>query len=246
MSGHSHWSGSKYKKAANDLKRGKVFSKIGRLITIAARGGADPDMNAKLRVAIDKGKAVSMPKENIERAIKKGAGADAGSLEEMIYEGYASGGVAFIAEALTDNGNRTTPEIRKIVDSAGAKLGKTGCVSFMFKPKGLFSVKKTASVDAEALMLAALDAGADDVSEEDGVFEIVSEADKYAAVKDGLETAGFTLDVAELTRIADNEVDVDIETMRKVMSLIEKLEDHDDIQNVYTSAKMTSELMAQM
>jgi YebC/PmpR family DNA-binding regulatory protein len=245
MSGHSHWATIKHKKGAIDAKRGKQFSKLSRAIIIAARhGGGDPEMNLKLRYAIDKARSVSMPKDNIERAIKRGTGETEGAtFEEITYEGYGPGGVAIMVDVLTDNRNRTASEIRKIFERAGGKMGSAGAVSYLFERKGLFSVN-AAGTDEDTLMGIALDAGADDLKRSGSTFDISSDPAHFSAVQEALKKSGITPVTAEITQIPKAPVDVDPETGKKVLRLMEALDDHDDVQNVYSSVNVTEELVA--
>jgi len=247
MAGHSHWAGIKHKKAAIDNKRGKVWSKLSKAIIVAARtGGGDPDMNLRLRYAIDDAKAVSMPKDNIQRAIKKGTGElEGGNLEEVIYEGYGAAGVAVLCEVLTDNRNRTAPEIRKIFELADGKLGSTGCVAWMFDSKGLFLIPED-KADEETLMELALEAGADDVRAESGNIEITCSPDAYQDVLQALKNAEIETEVSQITRIPQNTVDLDESTARKVLKLMERLDDHDDVQNVSSNFNIPDDVMAQI
>jgi YebC/PmpR family DNA-binding regulatory protein len=246
MAGHSHWATIKHKKAAVDAKRGKMWSKLSKAIIVAAKhGGGDPDMNLRLRAAIDAAKAVSLPKENIQRAIKRGTGeGEASNFEEVVYEGYAAGGVAVMAEVLTDNRNRTAPEIRKIFDLSGGKLGATGCVAWMFGKKGLFTVP-AGKVEEDQLMEVALEAGADDVNRVGDKFEITCDPSVYRQVSDALAGAGIEPEVQELSVIPKNTVDVnDIDTARAVLKLMERLDDHDDVQNVSANFNIPDDIMA--
>ena len=247
MSGHSHWAGIKHKKAAIDAKRGKLFSKMAKEIMVAARlGGDDLAMNIRLRHAIDKARAVSMPKDNIERAVKKGAGgADGQSLVEITYEGYGPGGVALLVECLTDSTNRVFSEIRKIFDQAGGRLGKTGAVQWKFKTYGLLAVKKDA-VEEDALLEMALEAGADDVTDQGDVFEILTPPERYYDVCRTLDERSVPTEVRELTKIAEVEIDVDIGTAQKILRFMERLDDHDDVQNVYADFTPPQEALAQL
>jgi len=247
MAGHSHWAGIKHKKALIDNKRGKLWSKLSKGITVAAKmGGGDPEMNLRLRYAIDAAKAVSMPKDNIDRAIKKGTGELAGgNLDEILYEGYGPGGVAILCEVLTDNRNRTAGEIRKYFDLAGGNLGATNCVAWMFETKGLFLID-TANVDEDELMELALEAGADDVKADDGKYEVTCEVGAFQAVKQALADREIETELAEITRLPSNTVDLDVPTARKVVKLLEKLDDHDDVQNVSTNANIPDEALAEM
>lgn len=241
MAGHSHWAGIKYKKAANDAKRAKLFSKLSKAVMIAARDGADPDFNAKLRGAVDQARAGGMPKDNIERAIKKGAGLDAESnLTSATYEAYGTGGVALIIECLTDNMNRTFPEVKKIIESHGGKLGGQGSVAWMFQRKGLLSVSRD-TADEETIMEIAIEAGADDVADAEDVWEIVTSAEAFDAVRQALAAKELPTNVSELTLIADNEIEPDEETALKALRLMDALDEHDDVQNVYSNFNPTVE-----
>jgi YebC/PmpR family DNA-binding regulatory protein len=230
MSGHSHWAGIKHKKALVDAKRGKLWSRLAKAIIIAAKaGGGDPDANLRLRYAIDDAKAVSMPKENIQRAIKRGTGElDGGNLEEIVYEGYGSGGIAILCEVLTDNRNRTAGEIRRIFELSDGKLGSTGCVAWMFESKGLFLVPADA-IEEDKLMELALEAGADDVqATDDGKFEVTCNPPLYQQVSKALADAGITPEASQITRIAGNMVDIS---------------DHDDVQNVSANFNIPQEVL---
>ncbi len=233
MAGHSHWAGIKHKKALVDNKRGILWSKLSKAIIVAAKiGGGDTDTNLRLRYAINDAKAVSMPKDNIARAIKKGTGELAGgNLDEVIYEGYGPNGVAVLCEILTDNRNRTAPEIRKIFEICDGKLGATGCVAWMFDRKGLFLVAQD-QIDEDALMELALEAGADDVQASGASFEITCEVDMFGAVSKALEEANIETELREITRIPKETVDLDADTGRKVLKLMERFDDHDDVQSV--------------
>jgi YebC/PmpR family DNA-binding regulatory protein len=245
MSGHSHWAGIKHKKALVDAKRGKLWSKLAKAIIVAAKhGGGDPDANLRLRYAIDDAKAVSMPKENIQRAIKRGTGElEGASLEEVVYEGYGSGGVAILCEVLTDNRNRTVGEIRKIFELSDGKLGATGCVAWMFDKKGLFLIPANA-IDEEKLMEVALEAGADDVKRVEDKFEVTCDPTLYRDVGKALAAAGITPEASDITRVAKNTVDVsEPETAQKVLKLMERLDDHDDVQNVASNFNIPEAVM---
>jgi YebC/PmpR family DNA-binding regulatory protein len=248
MSGHSHWAGIKHKKALVDPKRGKLWSKLAKAIIVAAKsGGGDPDANLRLRYAIDDAKAVSMPKENIQRAIKKGTGElDGGSLEEVVYEGYGAGGVAVLCEALTDNRNRTASEIRKVFELSDGKLAAAGCVAWMFDSKGLFIVAAD-KADEEKLMELALEAGADDVQRVGANFEITCDPAVFRDVRKALDDAGIAPDVSQLTRLPKNTVDLgDVDAARKVLKLMERLDDHDDVQNVAANFNIPDDLMKEI
>ena len=248
MAGHSHWANIARKKSLIDAKRGKLWSKLAKAIIVAAKhGGADPDANLRLRYAIDAAKAVSMPKDNIQRAIKTGTGElKGGDLEESLYEGYGAGGVAVLCEILTDNKNRTAPEIRKIFEMCGGKLGGTGCVAYLFERKGLVRLPQ-AACDEDRLMEVALDAGADDVKLSGDRWEVTCEPAAMAAVVDALGKAGLTVESNEIVRIPTNTVDVDdVETAKKVLTLMERLDDHDDVQSVSANFSIPDEAMAQL
>jgi YebC/PmpR family DNA-binding regulatory protein len=245
MSGHSHWAGIKHKKALIDNKRGKLWSKLSKAITVAAKiGGGDADSNIRLRTAILDARAVSMPKENIERAIKKGTGElEGGNIEEVLYEGYGPAGVAVLCEIMTDNRNRTAPEMRKLFEFHGGKLGATNCVAWMFERKGLF-VFAADQVDEDRLMEVTLEAGADDVKRAGNKFEVTCDPLAYTAVAEALEAVGLKPETKELTRIPQNTVDVSAEDAAKVLKFIEALDDHDDVQNVSTNFNIPDEVMA--
>jgi YebC/PmpR family DNA-binding regulatory protein len=245
MSGHSHWATIKHKKGAIDAKRGKLFSKLSRAIIIAARhGGGDPEMNLKLRYAIDKARQVSMPKDNIERAVKRGTGEVEGlTFEEITYEGYGPGGVALLVDVVTDNRNRTASEIRKIFERAGGKMGSAGSVAYQFERKGVISVN-AADTDEDTLMGIALDAGADDLKRAGSTFDITCDPGHFNAVQEAVQKAGLTPIVAEISQLPKAPVDTDVETAKKVMRLMEALDDHDDAQNVYSSLNVTEEAAA--
>lgn len=246
MAGHSPWANIKHRKAAVDAKRGKLWTKLSKAIIVAARmGGADPDTNLRLRYAINDAKAVSMPKDNIERAIKRGTGElEGGQVEEAIYEGYGPGGVAVLCEIMTDNRNRTAPEIRKVFETHGGKLGATNCVGWMFERKGLFLVS-AAKTTEEKLMEATLDAGVDDIKLEGDVFQVTCPVDAFNAIGDALTAAGIEAESKQLTRIPTNTVEVsDVETARSVLKLIEALDDHDDVQNVSSNFTIPDAAMA--
>jgi YebC/PmpR family DNA-binding regulatory protein len=248
MAGHSHWANISRKKAIIDNKRGKVWSKLAKAIIVAAKmGGGDPDANLRLRYAIDAARAVSMPNDNISRAIKAGTGeSQSGNLEEAIYEGYGAGGVAVMCEILTDNRNRTAPEVRKIFELNDGKLGATNCVAWMFERKGVFIVGGD-TVDEDRLMEIALEAGADDVKPLDGKFEVTCDASLFAAVGDALKAAGLEPESRELARIPTNTVNVeDPDTARKVLKLMEQLDNHDDVQSVAANFNIPDEAMAQI
>ena len=248
MAGHSHWANISRKKAVIDAKRGKLWSKLAKAIIVAAKhGGGDPDANLKLRYAIDAAKAVSMPKDNILRAIKTGTGdLKGGNLEESMYEGYAAGGVAVMCEILTDNKNRTAPEIRKIFELCDGKLGGTGCVAYIFERKGLVRLPQ-AACDEDRIMEVALEAGAEDVKAADERWEIICDPAVITNVVAALETASLSPESSELIRIPTNTVVVeDLNTARKVIALLERLDDHDDVQSVAANLSIPDEALAQM
>jgi YebC/PmpR family DNA-binding regulatory protein len=245
MSGHSHWAGIKHKKALVDAKRGKMWSKLAKAIIIAAKmGGGDPDANIRLRTAIDAAKAVSLPKDNIQRAIKRGTGElDGGNLDEVLYEGYGPGGVAILCQILTDNRNRTSSEVRKIFEMSGGKLGSAGCVAWMFQTKGLFLVS-AAGVEEDKLLELALEAGADDVRAGGDKFEVTCDPSVYEQVGKAIEHAGMQMVSREVTRLPKDTVALDAETAPKVLKLMERLDDHDDVQNVSANFDIPEDVMA--
>lgn len=245
MAGHSHWANIQHKKGIADAKRGKVWSKLSRLIIVAARhGGGDPETNLKLRYAIDKAREVSMPKDNIERAIKRGTGESTGDVvEELTYEGFGPGGVALLIDVMTDNRNRTSGEVRKILDRGGGKMGSAGNVSFLFERKGQIAVE-AAGTDEDKLLEIALDAGAEDVKRDGSLFVITTDPTAFSAVQSALKGKGVAVANAEISQVPKAGVDVDDETGRKVARLMEALDDHDDVQNVYSNANLTEAMMA--
>ena len=247
MAGHSHWAGIKHKKGLADKKRGKLFGKLSRAIIVAAQaGGGDPDANLTLRYAIDRARKSSMPKDNIERAIQKGSGADGGAnFIEIVYEGYGAAGVAVLCIALTDNRNRTAGEVRKIFEVAGGNLGSTGCVAWMFQRKGLFTVERS-RVDEETLFEVALEAGADDVEEEGEVFQVTSSVESYLGVLDALKEAGIETEVSELAHIPQSTVNLDASNSKQVLNLLEALEDQDDMQSVTANFDIPDEILAEV
>jgi YebC/PmpR family DNA-binding regulatory protein len=246
MSGHSHWATIKHKKGSIDAKRGKLWSKLSRAIIVAAKhGGGDPTMNLKLRYAIDKAREVSMPRDNIDRAIKRGTGdVEGASFDEFSYEGYGPGGIAVMVDVLTDNRNRTNSEIRKIFERGGGNMGAPGCVSFLFERKGVILID-AAGADEDTLMAQALEAGADDMKRDGANFQITCDPTSFSGVKDNLETQGVKFLDATLTKLPKSVQDVDTEKGQQVMRLIEALDDHDDVQNVYTNLNVTDAMMAE-
>lgn len=248
MAGHSHWAGIKYKKAANDAKRGKLWSKISRMIIVAAKnGGGDPEANLALRYAIDKAKAVNIPKDTIEKAIKKGTGELGGvHYEEVLYEGYAPGGVAVMVEGLTDNRNRTGPEIKKIFEKRGGSLGASGCVSWMFSKKGLIMVD-TNAIEEDSLLELALSAGADDLQNTGNLYEITCQPSVFDSLKKAFEERKVPLSSAEIAMVPQSNVKIsDEETARKILGLMEDFEDHDDVQNVYANFDIPDDILARI
>jgi len=243
MSGHSKWSSIKHKKAATDSKRGKIFTKLIKEITIAARmGGGDPDANPRLRSAIAAARAENMPKDNMERAIKKGTGELEGvNYEEVTYEGYGAGGAAIYIESLTDNKNRTVADIRYIFSKAGGNMGESGCVAYMFDKKGYLVVEKSA-VDEDTLMETALDAGAEDVREDGENFEVISEPGDFEDLRAAIEKAGIPTIAAEITMLPQTVTPVAGKAAEQMVRLMENLEDCDDVQKVYTNADLPDDM----
>lgn len=246
MAGHSHWANIQHKKAANDKKKGKVLSKlIKQLYTAVKEGGSGkPEENPRLRLVLDKCRLANMPKDNIKRAIDKAAGGSEG-YEAMIFEGYAQDGVAVVVECLTDNGQRTGPEIRYIFDRAGAKIGKQGSVMHMFQRKGVFQVEKD-KVDGDSLMDIAIESGAEDVVDQDTFFEIYTDPNAFLSVDEALKKAGIESQLAEIQLIPDNRIEVGYESAQKISKLIDTLEENDDVQNVYTNFDVSEEAAARM
>ncbi len=246
MSGHNKWSTIKHKKGAADAKRGKIFTKIIKEISVAAKlGGGDPAANPRLRTAIDKAKGENMPKDNIERAIKKGTGEMEGvNYEEITYEGYGPGGVAVLVEVMTDNRNRTVSEVRSIFTKCNGNMGETGCVSWMFDQKGLITYPK--SVDFDKLFEAAIEAGAEDVVDLDEQIEVTTEPSAFIEVRDALNAAGFTFENAEVTMIPQTQVKLEGKQAESMLKMIDRLEDNDDVQNVYANFDISMEEMEKL
>jgi YebC/PmpR family DNA-binding regulatory protein len=246
MSGHNKWSTIKHKKGAADAKRGKIFTKLIKEISVAAKlGGGDPAANPRLRTAIDKAKAENMPKDNIERAIKKGTGGMEGVVyEEIVYEGYGPGGVAVLVEVMTDNRNRSVSEVRSIFTKCNGNMGEAGCVAWMFDKKGLIIIDT--SVDFDALFEAALEAGADDVTEEDEQFEVTTEPSAFIEVREALEAKGFKPLSAEITMIPQTLVALEGKQAESMLKMMDRLEDCDDVQNVYANFDISSDEMEKM
>lgn len=244
MSGHSKWANIKNKKEKTDSQRGKIFTKIGREIAIAVKeGGADPANNSKLRDVIAKAKASNMPNDNIARSIKKASG-ELGSVnyEEATYEGYGPAGIAVIVDVVTDNKNRTVADVRHIFDKSGGTMGASGCVGWMFNHRGVIIIERTASIDEDELMMTALDAGAEDFEPQEDVFEIYTAVNDFSKVREALEAAGYTFISAELSMIPTNTTDVtDPEAVQKVLRFLERLEDNDDVQEVYHNGILPEE-----
>jgi YebC/PmpR family DNA-binding regulatory protein len=244
MSGHSKWSSIKHKKGATDARRGKIFTKLIKEITVAARmGGGDINSNPRLRAAVQTAKSENMPKDNIERAIKKGTGELEGVFyEESVYEGYGPGGAAVYIESVTDNKNRAVADIRHILNKAGGNLGSNGCVAWMFEKKG-YIVVENQSVDEDALMEVAIDAGAEDVREDNGSYEIITAPKDFEAVKTAVDDASIPYVVAEITMLPQSTVNLQGKEAEQMLNLMETLEDCDDVQKVYTNADIPEELV---
>ena len=247
MSGHSKWSSIKHKKGATDAKRGKIFSKLIKEVTVAARlGGGDITGNPRLRAAIQAAKAENMPKDNIERAIKKGTGElEGASYEEVNYEAYGPGGVAVLIDCLTDNKNRTVADIKHAFDRHGGNIGEPGCVSWMFEKKGLIVFEKD-KVEEEKLFELALDAGADDVKEQDTEFEVLTDPADFESVKEAFDNAGLNYILSEISMIPQNTVNLEGKKAQQMLSLMEALEDNDDISNVYANFDIPENIMEAM
>ncbi|MEJ8751121.1 YebC/PmpR family DNA-binding transcriptional regulator [Lagierella sp. ICN-221743] len=244
MSGHNKWSKIKNKKGSEDKRRGKIFTKLTREIIVAAKeGGADPDYNSSLKTAIEKAKAENMPNDNIERAIKKASGSnEQDNYEEIIYEGYGPSGVAVIVSCLTDNRNRTAPEVRHAFDKFGGNLGTTGSVMFTFQKVGLLQISKD-NVDEEELMMTSIDSGASDFREDDDVFEVLTEVENFSKVRDTLSDAGYSFEFCDLTYLPNTEVSLTEEgDIKNLVKLIDTLEDNDDVQDVYHNWNVPEDL----
>lgn len=244
MSGHSKWANIQHRKGRQDAKRGKVFTKAAKEIIIAAKNGGDPSGNPRLRAAIAAAKAVNLPKDKIEAAIRKGTGEDAGGdIAEAFYEGYGPGGIAIMVEVATDNKNRTVAEVRHLFTKHGGAMGENGSVGWMFERKGVIAVPK-ANYAEDAIMEAALEAGADDVIDDEDVWTIQTAMADFATVRDALETAGIVMDSAELAMIPANLVAINAETGVKLLKLMDALDDNDDVQNVYVNADFPDDMPA--
>ncbi|MBM4053750.1 MAG: YebC/PmpR family DNA-binding transcriptional regulator [Planctomycetes bacterium] len=248
MAGHSHWAGIKHKKGIADAKKGKVFSKISRMITMAAKkGGGDPNMNPKLELAISKARIANMPKDNIERAIQKGTGTggDNVELQECLFEGYGPHGIALMVDAVTDNKNRTVPELRKMFEKFGGNMGETGCVSWMFEKKGIILVNSNVCPEDEFMMMV-LDAGAEDLQAVGEYYQVLCSQTNLDVIKKTIEKQNITIESAEISWLPKNTIELEGEACRKVITLIEALEDHDDVNNVYSNLNLTQEIFAEM
>lgn len=248
MSGHNKWSTIKHRKGAQDAKRGKIFTKISKELTVAARlGGGDPDGNPRLRLAIQQARAAAMTRDTVERAIKKGTGdLEAEQIQELMYEGYGPGGVAFMVSCATDNVHRTSAEVRNVLEKSGGNLAKTGAVAFIFNKRGMIRYEAS-KYSEDQVMEVALEAGAEDVVTEGDHVVVYTEPTTFHAVKDGLDKAGLESVAAELTMIPSNTVQCkDKETAQKVLKLVDKLEDNDDVQNVWGNFEIPDEIMASL
>lgn len=248
MSGHSKWANIKHRKAAQDAKRGNLFQKLVRAIIVAAKnGGGDPSMNIQLKTAIDRARAASVPNDNIDRAIKRGTGEIEGAnYEEITYEGYGSNGVALMIEALTDNRNRTAADMRAILSRGGGSLGESGCVAWMFERKGIVEVKGE-NLDEEALLMACLDAGAEDMETQEDGYIIYTDSSAVNDVQEALKKAGYAVTRAETDMIPNSTIAIEAkEQAVKILRLMDNLEEHDDVQNVYANFDIPDELMAQI
>jgi len=247
MSGHSHWATIKHKKGAADAKRGKVWSKIARMIIVAAKnGGGDPDSNLTLRYAIDKGKAANMPKDTIEKAVKKGTGdIEGASFESIQYEGYGPNGVAILVEVLTDNRNRTGPEIKRIFEKGGGSMGTPGCVSWMFSKKGMIAIA-TSAIGEDDLMELVLGAGADDMQNSGEVYEITCDPAAYEGLKKAIEAKNVPIQSAEISMVPQTTIPIaDVDAARKIIRLMDAFDDQDDVQNAHANFDIPEEIAAQ-
>ena len=247
MAGHSKWANIKHRKGRQDAKRGQMFTKATKELMLSAKlGGGDVDMNSRLRMAIEAAKSINMPKDKIDTAIKKGTGEiSAGSIEEVVYEGYGPGGVAVLVEAATDNKNRTVAEIRKLFGKSGGNLGESGCVGWMFQSMGVLSFDKEA-YEEDQLLEVGLEAGVEDLVDDGEAWEVRTAPEDFMAVKKAFEDAGIEMLNAEVTKIPQNYVDLETETARKAMKLYEQLDDHDDVQTVFSNFEIPDELFDQL
>jgi len=246
MAGHSKWANIQHRKGAQDKKRGKLFTKLIRNITVAARGGADPEGNPALRLAVDKAKAQSLPKDKIDAAIKRGSGnLDGDNFDEITYEGYGPGGVAVMVECMTDNRNRTVADVRHAFNKFGGNLGADGSVGYMFKKVGLFQYAP--GTNEEAVMEVAIEAGAEDViTDTDGTLQVLTEPGDFEAVGHALKSAGHLAELAEITMRSDLSTELDADGASSMIKLLEMLEDLDDVQNVYSNAEISDSLLAEL
>jgi YebC/PmpR family DNA-binding regulatory protein len=247
MSGHSHWAGIKHKKAANDAKKGKVFSRLAKLVYIAVREGGNignPDDNPRLRLVIDKCRLANMPKDNWKRAVDKALDTSTG-YSPMTFECYGQGGAAVIVECLTDNTNRTGPEIRHLIEKGGAKIAKEGAVAYLFQRKGVFTVSKEKATE-DKLMEVGLDAGVEDIADQGDLFEIYTAPNDFTAVGEAFAKARIETDESELKLIANDLVNVGLDDARKLTNLMERLDEHEDVQNVYSNFDVSDEIAAQL
>jgi YebC/PmpR family DNA-binding regulatory protein len=246
MAGHSKWANRIHRKSRQDAKRGKIFGKLSKEIIVAARlGGGDPGINNRLRLAVEAARNASMPVDNIERAIKRGTG-DSGeaSYEEITYEGYGPGGAAMMLTCLTDNKTRTVAEVRRLFDKSGGNLGEAGSVAWMFEQKGVLVINKSDKVDGDELLLAAADAGAEDVNEEDDYYEVLTDPRDYQTVHDALKEAGYEFERAELTYVPKSSTPIPDDRAKSLLNLMESLDDHDDVQRVYSNFEVSDEALA--
>jgi YebC/PmpR family DNA-binding regulatory protein len=247
MAGHSKWANIKHRKAAQDAKKGKAFTKVAKELTVAAKiGGADPEMNPRLRVALDKARSVNMPKDNVERAIKKGTGEGNDAIfEDVVYEGYGPGGVAILVKALTDNKNRTVAEVRSTFSKKGGAMGEPGCVAWMFESKGIIEIAKE-NTDEETLMDLALEAGAEDVVDEGDVFQVVTEPSEYFEVKAAIEAAEIEMNFSEVSMKPQNTTPLEGSDVKKLFTITDALEDLDDVQEVFSNFDADEAAMAEL
>lgn len=248
MAGHSHWAGIRHKKGVNDARRGKLFTKLARLIIIAARnGGGDPEANLHLKYAIERARAASMPKDNIDRAILRGTGELQGEdLNLVTYEGYGASGVAILLEGLTNNRNRTAAEIRNIFEANGGRMGQAGCVSWLFEKKGLFTIPRQEKLDADRLLEITLQADAEDFQEDEEGYEVICAPEDFMKVRAVLRDAGIEPEVAELSFLPKSRVRLDAESSRKILPLMEQLEEHEDVQAVHSNFELTPEILKEL
>lgn len=248
MSGHSKWSSIKHKKAAEDAKRGQLFSKLSRAIIVAAKeGGGNPEANIALANAIEKAKSYSMPKENIERAIKRGTGeGSADEFEKIIYEGYGANGVAVMVDIMTDNRNRAAADIRRIFSRAGGSLGTSGSVAWIFEKKGIIIVNKDVGIEEDELLEIALDSGAEDLKAEDDHWEIITDVESFRGVSEALQEADVQLASAEVTMLPQNTIELDRDSAKKVLRLVDALEEYDDVQEVYANFDIPDEILEEI